>query len=344
MDTSQPIPKYLQARQGLLDFIARKQLASGARLPTEQELCAELGVSQITVRRALSDLQSSGVVHRVHGRGTFVRATSFAERPPRLGRIAFLLVSGTTAHYERLIEVVRADATQRRHDVDLIMAWKAPDQAVVKTLRGAAGVLVTGHMTDAWVDFLNAMGIPFVVLGAYDLTSKSWRIAHDWTAATDLVVRRLHEMGARRIGLINGAKHFPPALEIHDSYKRTLGALGLDYREDWLCWAAREEYAVKIKPFVDEHIQDWDGVVIQHGCFPTALARLYGHKHRPLVGVLSQEPQLAVSAPRVLEVSFESHVGTRAVEVLFRCMADASAAPQLVRLPPAFNGESEPTQ
>lgn len=57
--------------------IFRKQIVSGrlkknARLPSEQEIIDNLGVSRITVRRALNELAASGFVTRKRGRGTLV--------------------------------------------------------------------------------------------------------------------------------------------------------------------------------------------------------------------------------------------------------------------------------
>lgn len=42
------------------------------RIPTEPELCQRFGVSRVTVRRAVSDLEDMGLVRRQQGAGTFV--------------------------------------------------------------------------------------------------------------------------------------------------------------------------------------------------------------------------------------------------------------------------------
>jgi GntR family transcriptional regulator len=47
------------------------QYAGGRRLPTEEELSASYSVSRQTVRRAMQDLVSEGIIYRVAGRGTY---------------------------------------------------------------------------------------------------------------------------------------------------------------------------------------------------------------------------------------------------------------------------------
>jgi GntR family phosphonate transport system transcriptional regulator len=56
--------------------IAEGGLAPGARLPTEAQLAARFEVNRHTVRRALEELQRSGLVRVEQGRGSFVAEDS----------------------------------------------------------------------------------------------------------------------------------------------------------------------------------------------------------------------------------------------------------------------------
>lgn len=56
-----------ELRQALLQH----RFGEGERLPTEAELARTHGVSRQTVRRAMQDLVTEGMIHRVPGRGTF---------------------------------------------------------------------------------------------------------------------------------------------------------------------------------------------------------------------------------------------------------------------------------
>jgi GntR family transcriptional regulator len=60
-----------QARQLLRERIRNAEFADG-RIPSELELAEQLGVSRTTVRGALTQLESEGVIVRRQGAGTFV--------------------------------------------------------------------------------------------------------------------------------------------------------------------------------------------------------------------------------------------------------------------------------
>lgn len=67
-----PTPLYYQLKQIVRAEIERGVYRPGDRLPSETEMIQQYGVSRITVRQALSELESEGVIVRKHGKGTFV--------------------------------------------------------------------------------------------------------------------------------------------------------------------------------------------------------------------------------------------------------------------------------
>ena len=78
-----PFPKYLQIREILTRRIAR-EMRVGDRLPTEQELCKQFGVSRETIRDAWRGLEEDGLISRARGQGTFVARLPPAGRETRL--------------------------------------------------------------------------------------------------------------------------------------------------------------------------------------------------------------------------------------------------------------------
>ena len=73
VDPGSPVPLYHQVHNAILHAIRSGVVQPGDALPTEAELCEAFGVSRITVRQALADLERLGLVDRVVGKGTFVR-------------------------------------------------------------------------------------------------------------------------------------------------------------------------------------------------------------------------------------------------------------------------------
>jgi GntR family transcriptional regulator len=66
------VPLYRQIEDDLLAQITTGHLRQGEAIPPERELCERYGVSRITVRRAISELETRGYVRRHQGKGTFV--------------------------------------------------------------------------------------------------------------------------------------------------------------------------------------------------------------------------------------------------------------------------------
>jgi DNA-binding GntR family transcriptional regulator len=67
-------PRYVKIAASLRRAIADGRYPVGAQLPTEHELCRQLGVSRFTVREAIRVLTSAGLVRRKARAGTVVTA------------------------------------------------------------------------------------------------------------------------------------------------------------------------------------------------------------------------------------------------------------------------------
>jgi len=62
-----------QVREGLRQEISGHRWLPGQRIPSERELAESLGLSRLTVRLAMNDLVSEGLLQRQQGKGTYVK-------------------------------------------------------------------------------------------------------------------------------------------------------------------------------------------------------------------------------------------------------------------------------
>jgi len=126
---------------------------AGSMLPTEDELCSQFGVSRITVRRALSDLEAAALVDRKQGRGTIVRENTVSIRP-----------AATSEYIDNLRRT--ADVTQ----AEVLSLEKVPAPAAIAqllaigerenaihTVRLRSFETIPVMVTDAWMP--GALGI-----------------------------------------------------------------------------------------------------------------------------------------------------------------------------------------
>jgi len=68
------IPIYQQLVDRIRAAVKQGILTTGTQLPTVQELSDRLGVARGTVKRAYDELEHEGVLEKVRGRGSFIRA------------------------------------------------------------------------------------------------------------------------------------------------------------------------------------------------------------------------------------------------------------------------------
>jgi GntR family transcriptional regulator len=116
IDRRSAVPFYFQLKQLIRDEIGDGRWEAGARIPSEHELCEHFGVSRTTVRQALAELESEGLLYKEKGRGTFV-----AE--PRSS--SWFLQSSHGFHDEATRAGRRVTSRVLRREVEPLPQWAA---------------------------------------------------------------------------------------------------------------------------------------------------------------------------------------------------------------------------
>lgn len=108
-----PVPLYTQLKEYLRSRILDGTFQPGSRMGSESELGATFGVSRITVRQALGDLQMEGLIFKIHGKGTFVSKPKAFQNVTSLKGLAEALADSGYEVVNRLcgFDYVPADAT-----------------------------------------------------------------------------------------------------------------------------------------------------------------------------------------------------------------------------------------
>jgi DNA-binding FadR family transcriptional regulator len=117
----------------------------GSRLPTEQELCVQLGVSRTSVRAAFQRLAERGVVSVEVGRGTFVRQPDTQRLSEQLGllvrldRDSYWQVTEARRIVETQVAGLAAARRKRAHLEEMRWALEVMDSAMDDADRFAEG-------------------------------------------------------------------------------------------------------------------------------------------------------------------------------------------------------------
>lgn len=271
----------------------------GSLLPAERQLAAELGVSRLTLRRAIEPLVHDGTLESQPGRGTLVPEAS-AEEDGRLAWkiMALVLPDISNRFFAEVAESVEYAALQQGYQILLCNSRHQPhlEEFHLSQLaeRGVDGVLFAHdphlEMPKAFAR-LEAAGIPTVVLFAGKRLPHCDSIALDDRAGVEQALRYLTSLGHRRIGFVRplatGLVHLR---ETHylDFLRQHAGGLAAPCTIDILEreeGAVREELALLLAPGNPER--------------PTAF--LCGNDHVALV-LMKQIGALGLRIPEDLSV------------------------------------------
>ncbi|MBQ6470439.1 MAG: GntR family transcriptional regulator [Victivallales bacterium] len=199
---SQPF-RYRVLKDYVLQKISSGEFAGGTKFTSENQLCAQFGLSRCTVRQALKELENEGYLYRIQGKGTFVRDAS----PATSRKIALLIYDTlylTHSISANLILGIDAVLKAQGYALDILASRRSFQDERVSQMTGAyAGFLIGAYQIDPLiVKALEHSSRPFLFVKNYleEYKEKAMRI--DYEKAGFLGAEHLIKKGCEKLGLV----------------------------------------------------------------------------------------------------------------------------------------------
>ncbi len=112
--SDQPAPIYQRVKQAIISQINEGVWKANQRVPSESELVNKLGVSRMTINRALRELTSEGYLIRMQGVGTFVAENKGYTAMLEVHNIAEEIAQRGHTHSSKILSLseIKADPEQ----------------------------------------------------------------------------------------------------------------------------------------------------------------------------------------------------------------------------------------
>ncbi len=108
VDKRSNVPIYAQLRDIIQADIKKKRIRPNEKIPSENMLAKEYGISRMTVRHAIRELQNKGWIFTKHGKGSFASSLTNTQMLVKLDGFSTEMIKlGYTVH-SKLIEAKKA--------------------------------------------------------------------------------------------------------------------------------------------------------------------------------------------------------------------------------------------
>jgi DNA-binding LacI/PurR family transcriptional regulator len=199
----------MKRRQRLDLVLAVLEEDGNDRLVSTRELAERLGVSEMTVRRDLSELAQEGLIHRIHGGATSLRqrGTPLGQR----GQVGIILTSMGYKYTDPFFSAVLQGADKKLqksgYRIGYILSYA--DIYTKEQVRDLLGdnpvdaILLIGTRLSEGVNYLK-QNVRVLVSTTYPLSPKHDAILMDGCGGIRALVDHLVHLGRRRLGYITG--------------------------------------------------------------------------------------------------------------------------------------------
>lgn len=242
---NQRSPKYREIIDHLMILIQNGREMD--KLPTEIELSHRFGVSHITVRRAIAELEKKSLVIRLPGRGTFIRKVS--QQAHLLKYLVVLPAKGVaTAGYliPRIISGIVSAETENAFDIQTFSYnYGFSDIRGLCAGTGVSGVIWIGPNFNQLKSIKELEGFSYPVIGVNRVEPSINFVSTDHEKSSEEITEFLIKRGHKRIGFVGWYRDFSYISQRYRGFLRAFEKAGLEFDEAGLVKMKMTPY----KPF-----------------------------------------------------------------------------------------------
>lgn len=228
------MPKYQQVRQHIVAQIDRGELKPGDKLPAEEEYVKSLGVSSITVRKALTDLAADGLISRVKGTGSFVSDHAPEQQSSRLIALVLSAEDYRDASYMSIIR--GAQQMVADFGYSLIIEWSdqsiARERSIIQKMidRQVDGFLIYPFdpvRSEPNFALIEGQQIPYVLIDRYNPDHPTYFAGSNNYEGGSQATKKLLQMGHTKIKFAGFHFFLSSERERFDGYCSAMREAGL---------------------------------------------------------------------------------------------------------------------
>ncbi|MBR4670240.1 MAG: GntR family transcriptional regulator [Butyrivibrio sp.] len=244
--------KYNQIEEELKALILEEKIKPGEKMPSENVLSKQYGVSRQTVRKAISDLVNEGFVYAVQGSGTYCSDASRFKKDSK--DIAVVMTYLSDYIFPKVISGIDSVLSENGYSIVLkntnnsrTREIKCLEELIEKNIDG---IIVEPSKSNVFCkhkylyDKLDKYGIPYIFIqGAYSVMEDKPHVIMDDEKGAYLLTGYLISQGHKNIiGVFKSDD--TQGQNRHKGYAKALAKAGLTYDPENVIWFYTEDRAV----------------------------------------------------------------------------------------------------
>lgn len=284
------IPIYMPQCQAianhLISEIRNGHYKPGEKLKSVRSIADQYGVGRQIALSAIQLLARNNLVYTEKGSGTFVRHDLRTDRYNRIG--LFINRMNPAYSWETL---KTAGEMLAKENYSLILGANFEEDFTLsdwlKKKTELDGILLEGLLDDKLLKSVSAAGIPYVVIGNYDIDAKHPQATADIKdfLCSNLAVS-IRKSGCRKIGAILGSPDLRADRESAEGVTAAIKEAGLPVDRSLIRQCEEDAYADIV--YLLENAEPRPDFIFVHGIYAASLQKYFANhdpSHRPYVCV-----------------------------------------------------------